>query len=77
MANYAKIDVNIAKEGCWEECDDFDIEVENLYAEDFMCNNRIFHRTFLCKNLSKCKRLLESLERSEDVKSTNSTGSAE
>lgn len=66
MADYAKIDVEIAKAGCWEKCDDFGIEKETLYADDFMCNNRIFHRSFSCKNLSKCKRLLKSLERSEE-----------
>lgn len=66
MADYVKIDVAIAKEGCWEKCDDFDIELETIYADDFWCNSRIFHRSFSCKNLSKCKRLLESLERSEE-----------
>lgn len=67
MSDYAKIDVAIAKAGCWEKCDDFDIELETLYAaNDFWCDKRIFHRSFSCKNLNKCKRLLESLERSEE-----------
>lgn len=66
MCDYAEIDVKIAKAGCWEKCEDFDVEITDLYTEDFFCNSGIVHRSFTCKNLSKCKRLLESLERSEE-----------
>ena len=69
MSDYAKIDVKIAKTGCWEKCEDFDIQMENIYAEDFFCNSGIYYRAFECKNLRKCKRLLESLERSKDESS--------
>ena len=68
MSDYVKIDVEIAKEGCWEKCEDFDIQMDNLYGADIFrnCNGGIYYRTFECKNLRKCKRLLESLERSEN-----------
>lgn len=59
---FADIDVVVAAKDCWEKCDDFDIEIESMYSGDM-----IFHRTFKCVHLNKCRRLLESLEKIEEV----------
>ena len=66
ILSYATIKVEVLNDRCWQKCDEFDPYLsEILYSEDFYCNHGIYSRQFECRNLEKCKRLSEHLERSE------------
>lgn len=55
------VEVETAFQGCFEGCDQFEIEQEKLYA-----NGEIIARMFRCSEIEKCRHLLNNLKAKEN-----------
>ena len=64
---FAEIKVEVLNDYCWQQCEDFNpVKQQYTYATDSAGNSYICSRTWVCKDLHKCKRLSLYLERSEE-----------
>lgn len=71
--SYTPVTVKMVVDGCWKECDEFEVEVDRIMADGKVCWSEC-----ACRNLKKCLRIKELLQKermvSDEDNNRNATG---
>ena len=56
--SYTPVEIRMAFDDCWKDCEEFEVEVNRLMAE-----GKIYLTECACINLKKCLRIKEALRK--------------